>query len=228
MATAAGLVLVGNAQAAIVNVIDPVGGERDITIDQTDSATRISRASMQTLIQATGDLTRAGVFDAQGFTGTTNRSFNAEGAAYTDLVFNLTGATRYGRGDGAGTSGDACTFISVSETWTFTPDPGVLVTHFGLAIVAHATEGPITVTVNYSGGGNDSYTAPAAAGGPAHWAGFIAPAGQTVTTVAITEPSGGNFASLDDISFVTIPEPSSAALLGSAVAGLLVVRRRRD
>jgi hypothetical protein len=56
--------------------------------------------------------------------------------------------------------------------------------------------------------------------------GFTAPAGRTITAISFSAGSG-NFFVLDDIGFVAVPEPGTAAVLGVGAVGLLARRRRR-
>jgi hypothetical protein len=225
------------SSAAIVSVIDPVGGDREVTIDQTTSGTRMSKSSFQSLINSINNLTKAAVFNADSFSNglgapdtSSSRDFSSEGTAYNDLLFTMTGITRYARSDAAGTSGTNGIFVSGAQTITLTPDPGYLVSHFGMTHLATsvATD-TISVTVNFSGGGSDVFTAIGSAGPPTYWLGFVAPAGQSITTVNIVDSAGGVFANFDDVAVVVtaIPEPSSMVLLGVMFAGGLIGHRKR-
>jgi hypothetical protein len=56
--------------------------------------------------------------------------------------------------------------------------------------------------------------------------GFVAPDGQSITSLAVTRSARVPF---DDLGFVTtvpIPEPATAAVVATAMAGLLARRRR--
>jgi hypothetical protein len=211
------------APAAIVSTIDPVGGDKDVTVDMVTSGTRISKADMQSLITSINDLTQAAVFNADSFNNGTGapdnssaRDFSSEGTAYDNLVFNMSGITRYARSDAVGTSSVNGIYVSGTQTITLTPDSGYRISHFGMTHIATASAlDTITVTVNFSGGGNDVFNAAGSAGAPAYWLGFVAPAGQSITSVVIVDSAGGAFANFDDVAVIataTIPEPSSIGL----------------
>ena len=119
------------ASAAVVSTIDPDG---DVTLGTSTSGNQISMADMQAAITAAGDLTLAGVLNADGVTTAGDFSQDAD---FGTLQLGISGASRYGRTDGAGagvpTSGGGHGWINTGpETWTLTAPAGGLVTHFGL------------------------------------------------------------------------------------------------
>lgn len=223
--------------AAIVSTIDPVGGDRDVTIDQVTSGTRISKANMQSLITSINDLTKAAVFNADSFNNGTgvpdtgsSRDFSSEGTAYNDLVFTISGLTRYARSDALGTSSVNGIYVSGAQTITLTPDPGYLISHFGMTyITTTAATDTISVTVNFSGGGSDVFTAAGSAAAPTYWLGFVAPTGQTINSVAIVDSAGGSFANFDDVAVIAsaIPEPNAIAFSLLVLSGITAAARSR-
>lgn len=196
---------------AVVGLLD-VGGDVDIAVELGT----LSSAAMQSVITTTGDLTIAGVLDGEGTFGAGNFS-NDSGA----LAAKITGATRYGRADGVDlkASGTRWGFVNGSEVWT--PDAGL--THFGLITSATAPNNQVTVTATFS----DSSTATATAtpGAGATWIGFHDPT-LTITSIEVSDPSGGAFGNYDDVALVFVPEPSSVVLAGLALAGLGLRRKR--
>jgi len=202
-----------SARAAVVAMID-VGGNVDIT----DELGTLSKLDMQTLITTTNDLTMAGVLDAEGSFG--SGDFSNDTGALSDKI---TGTTRYGRTPTAAhvtASGDQFGYVSIGETWT--PDAGL--THFGLITTPVGTsDGRLFVTVTYSDATTESLEGVLT---QTNWMGFHQ-AGQTITSIALSEGGGAIFANYDDVSLVFVPEPSSTALLG--LGGLaLVLRRKRS
>jgi hypothetical protein len=55
--------------------------------------------------------------------------------------------------------------------------------------------------------------------------GFVAPTGLSINSFTIDIAGTANFAGLDDVAFITVPEPTAFAALG--LGGLLLGRRRR-
>ena len=80
----------------------------------------------------------------------------------------------------------------------------------------------LTVTANFSGGGSDNFSTSTSGH---YFIGFVAPSGESITSVTLQEQAGGAFFGYDDVSFVSVPEPSSTALLG--LGGLALMLRRR-
>ena len=206
------LALATSSQAAVVATID-VGGPKNIT----NELGSFSSSAMQTLITTTADLTLAGVLDSEGTFAAGD--FSQDSGALSDKI---TGTVRYGRADNqaSAASGSRYGFVSVGETWT--PDAGL--THFGLITTPFANnDGRLTVTVTYS---DATIAGATGVNGQTNWMGFHK-AGQTITSIALSEGTGGLFGNYDDVSLVFVPEPSSAALLLGLGSIALVLRRRK-
>lgn len=209
------LALVSSAaplSGAVVGLID-LGGDVDIAVELGS----LSSTAMQSLITTTGDLDLAGVLDAEGSFG--GGDFSNDAGVLSD---KMTGATRYGRGDGVSfkASGVRWGFVNGAETWT--PEAGL--THFGLITTAAASSNQVSVSVTYSDLSTDTATASPGAG--ATWIGFHDP-GLTITSIEVADPVGGAFGNYDDVSLVFVPEPSGLAFLGLSL-GSLAMRRRRS
>ncbi|MGB0775601.1 MAG: PEP-CTERM sorting domain-containing protein [Akkermansiaceae bacterium] len=199
-----------SSEAAVVSTLD-AGGDVDIT----NELGNFTSTAMQALITGTGDLTMAGILDAEGTFSAVD--FSNDTGALSDKI---TGATRYGRNDGIASkaSGSRWGFVSGNETWT--PDAGL--THFGLITTATAASNQLSVTVTYSDATTDTATGVI---GETNWIGFHK-SGQTITSILMDDAAGGAFDNYDDVSLVFVPEPSSTSLLGLAALGCCLRRRR--
>lgn len=84
------------------------------------------------------------------------------------------------------------------------------------------------LTVNYQGGGSASTSSvtPANAGPAAGSNYFMGLSGTSANPITSFSLSQSNFVRYDDLGFVTVPEPSSALLLGLAGFGAFLRRRR--
>jgi hypothetical protein len=56
--------------------------------------------------------------------------------------------------------------------------------------------------------------------------GFVTASSSTTIAFLNATPSGDNMAGLDDVVLTEIPEPTTALLLGLALAGLIPLHRR--
>jgi len=84
----------------------------------------------------------------------------------------------------------------------------------------------VTATANYSGGGQGLIgpeTIDQANGMDDTFFGFRAPSGQYITSVDLTSTTG--FLHMDDLAFITVPEPCALTLVNSGCLGLLLWRR---
>ncbi len=160
---------------------------------------------------------------------------------------NLSNRTPISAGNGA-TPGFAMTFVNETTnsdaTFTFGAitggDPGEGVTSVGLTFLSRTSRdyGDVIATATFSGGGsasssvattgvNGSFTA----GTNDTFFGFIAPTGETITSLKIDPTSTVGY-SIDDLAFITtatsapIPEPASVMLLATGTMMLLGRRRR--
>lgn len=85
----------------------------------------------------------------------------------------------------------------------------------------------INVSVTYdnnSSSGTVAYTLGAAVGEHDTFWGFKAPEGRFITNINVDH---GEWGSIDDLAFVTVPEPATMGLLGLGFAGMAALRRRR-
>lgn len=92
-----------------------------------------------------------------------------------------------------------------------------------------ARTGDILLTYNDASSDTFAFSVATATGSgatstPDTFFGFQAPTGKSISGLTI-RPAGGNFLPIDDLAFITVPEPSSA-LLG-VIGALTLLRRRR-
>ena len=217
-----GVLGINTSNAAVVSTINSNG---KTLVDQTTGGTRISVGDMQAIISAAADLTVAGVLNADDEPNT-NADFTADVDYATTIALGglgITGANRYGRTGAGGdpTSGTKFGYVAGSNTWTLTGG----ITHFGATFYERGPvdTGKWTVTANFSGGGSDTFTTNGTLEN--YWIGFAAPAGQSITSLNISE-TVTDWGAYDDVSYAVVPEPSAAALLG-LVGFLGLIRRRR-
>ncbi|MCP5535210.1 MAG: PEP-CTERM sorting domain-containing protein [Akkermansiaceae bacterium] len=214
--------------AALVSVIDAAGSGA-VDFAGTTTGNRISMSDFQTVINTVGDTSLAGVFDNE----TTNSGNLSGDDDFGDLASGLTithtGGNRYGRsdvGEARGVvSGTKGMFIAGTDTFTLSAPVGRLFSHFGWVAWGTATDG-YNATANFSGGG--SATGTSVGNNGQTFIGFVAPSGESITSVSFTKSSGlSGYGGGDDIAFATVavPEPSSTALLG--LGGLALILRRR-
>ena len=202
-----------HSSGAVVSVID-AGGDVDITTELGS----FSSSDMEALILATNNPAIAGVLDSEG-------SFNPGDFSNDDgpLSDKITGASRYGRGDGVASkaSGARWGFISGAAAEIWTPSAGL--THLGLITTPAVASNELTVTVTFDDLTTSAITATAAQN--TSWIGFHE-AGKTITQVSLAEVEGGSFANYDDVSLVFIPEPSISTLTVLSLVGLCGYRKR--
>lgn len=196
--------LVSKSAASLVSTINPQ--ERTISSATVTSGNTISLSGLNALISAKNDRTLAGVFDSENVAS--GGSLAAIDPDYTLAKFTVTGTTRYGRNDGpalsagATTSGSRFGFINQSETWTLGSRNNEKVTHFG-ATFSNWGSGVtlLTVRANFSDNTSETFTSTANAG-QYSFAGFQAPAGESIVSIVTTESSSGNWLAYDDIAIV--------------------------
>ncbi|MGO9107622.1 MAG: PEP-CTERM sorting domain-containing protein [Thermoguttaceae bacterium] len=90
---------------------------------------------------------------------------------------------------------------------------------------------PATVDLSINGGTSISFTNSNITDGMVNWMQlsdtFVATGSSTTIAFLNGEPAGDNFAGLDNVVLTPSPEPTTLALLGSALLGLAVVYLRR-
>lgn len=233
--------------AAVTLTIDPVGGEQDgVEFDTVTGAETLSMADMQAaVINASPGM--SGVFDMENTATITNNRIGD--AAFTSFAVITNVTTNVAdHGSIQATSGENAMWIRQTTDLTFdlgtTGSSGV--TAFGFVNTPWRDGGGLVfdldVTATFSGGGTTTLTTdeaeaflvinPTAGNGTYDtWFGFQAPAGETITSVLLTEAdASGNWSGADDMAFVlepvNIPEPSSTALLGLGAVALIFRRRK--
>lgn len=127
------------------------------------------------------------------------------------------------------------TFGNITNTPGGAVVPGEFVSQVGLTVLSRNTgafPSNVTLTAGFSGGGTASQTAliDRAQGTDDTFYGFVAPAGQSISTlsVALANTTGDARALVDDLGFITavVPEPASATAVLAGLAGLTLRRRR--
>jgi hypothetical protein len=129
-------------------------------------------------------------------------------------------------------SGYTLSFGSINN-----PDPGETgVIEAGFTLLSEDTGpsspvnfGTVSAVATFSGGGTvtDSRTIDNLVTQGDTFYGFIAPAGQTISSITVSATNGAN--DLDDLAFITnamVPEPAALSLLGPIA--LMLIRRRRE
>ena len=106
--------------------------------------------------------------------------------------------------------------------------PGEYVDSFGITMLSRTSREHLgtTAVATFSDSSTATATSDVGAGDMVDdtFFGFVAPAGKSITSVTISWSS--NLVAFDDISFTTIPEPGTLALLAAGL-GLVAVRRKR-
>lgn len=218
-----------SVHAALVSTIDAAGSG---TVDfiGTTTGNLISMSDFQTIINTVGDTSLAGVFDNET-TSSGNLSADVDyGNLASGLTITHTGGDRYGRGDVGESrgvvSGAKGMFIAGTDTFTLSAPTARVFSHFGWVAWGTATDG-YNATANFSGGGSAVGTSVGNDGQT--FIGFVAPSGESISSVSFTKTSGlSGFGGGDDIAFATtaVPEPSSSLLLSIAGLGVMLRRRR--
>jgi hypothetical protein len=211
----------------------------------TDTGNQLSHATFSSAVTAAFTDNTGGVLDyefanEQDLPGTDVITFGAGGYKLGHSQLFNTASLTAGR---TPTSGSAMsTFATNTPTITLGPIydssdnviSGVGVTQVGFAILSRNDYAAnVQVTAHFSGGGTSvaSRQIGQSAGGQDTFYGFIAPEGQTISSLGLVmtrvDTSGGAFMGLDDFGFVTnVPEPSVALIGGLGMLTLLRRRRR--
>jgi len=208
----------------------------------TDTGNQLSLGTFNTNVTTAFANDQGGVWDFDaGSTGSNLGAVNdlefGTSQAFSVQLSISPGNISTGVAAGSGrtaTSGSFVMGFGSTDPYTYTFGPildsgdnvvaGAGVTQAGLVVVSRAgAPNSATVTANFSGGGSasDTFAIGGSNGGDDTFFGFVAPTGQTITSLVY---DGSTFTNVDDFGFVTnVPEPSSLALL--AAGGLLVLRR---
>lgn len=116
--------------------------------------------------------------------------------------------------------------------------PGEAVTQFGLGFLSETfgssplNFGNVSLTAHFSGGGSATETSAINANNTVGdtFYGFVAPAGQSITSISMTTDGTNGLPDIDDIGFVTtaaVPEPATCWMLAIGGAAISAFCRRR-
>jgi hypothetical protein len=99
----------------------------------------------------------------------------------------------------------------------------------GFTVLSRSADRTVTATVTYDDGSNGSvgpFTVKAGDGTFDTFFGFAAPVGRTIKSLQVGPGNTTDFVVLDDVAFVTVPEPGTVAIGVVGALGLLGRRRR--
>jgi hypothetical protein len=109
-----------------------------------------------------------------------------------------------------------------------------LIKEVGVTVLARSVSRSITATVTYDDATSAAIgpftvaanTGSGATSAPDTFFGFAAPSGKSITKLTLAA-GANNFFVVDDLGFITVPEPASMGMLGVAAMAMLVRRGRR-
>jgi len=257
LATVSALLLfAGSSQAALtlVDTYDPASDLNDVDQSATfgsgsvagiTAANVLDLATFQTAVSTAFTNGNGGVIDFEGgsdsLTGGANEVFTTSAFGGRTLSFTDTGdAGRTLSIGGAGSNrlpisgGNALSgqydlnFGSFSLTGG---NPADRLTHFGMTILQRNQGRNFAVTATFSDLSTLTFNTISISAdidsSEDTFFGFVAPDGESITNIAVTEGSS-NFTSFDDIGIIVtpVPEASTVALLGLCGIALILRRRR--
>jgi hypothetical protein len=207
------------AGATLTGTINP--RNRTISAQTTTSGNFISRADLQALVTARGDLTRAAVISGEAADGTSSTTLATELAnAGNPAKFTISitsGISRYSRNDSVAaagaTSGSRFGFTGDSNTFTLGSTVNEKPSHFGAMFYGFAASGNsnlVRVTATFNDSSTAVYNATAATQ-QYTFVGIAAPIGKWITTVKVDEVTGGDWMCYDDLTVVLAPPAVSFA-----------------
>ena len=237
------LVLGGEARAAITTTVSGVYDEQAVNLNAVDAAASGTAGGNLVQVALATHAPRVAAAFAAGTGGVIHFEDTAVVADDSSIVasfpgggvLTITGSTGYkiDRTTNIGStpiSGD--TYLRNSST-TQIYNFSLPLSDVGVTVLARNATRTITATVTYddnstatlSGVSVATNTGSGATSSPDTFFGFEAPVGRTIKSLSLAGGTNGFFA-VDDLSFVSVPEPGSVAVVGLA-AGALLGRRRR-
>ena len=256
IAAAASAVLAQGAAAAITTTTSGVYDEQTSqlnTIDQTAAGATPVNASLVPLSQFKTDITAAyaagtgGVIhfdDVSTATSSQQQIFarygagNARTLTLTNPNYNATTPAGYQVDMSAATAVAATpisggNYLRSNGTTIHAFNFSEPLSEVGFTILARSAARTVNVRLTYDDGTTGTFgpvTVPANTGSgatstPDTFFGFAAPTGRTISGLSI-DPGASNFFVLDDLAFVTVPEPGTLGLAATAAVALLARRRR--
>jgi hypothetical protein len=237
-------VLAGDARAAITTTVSGVYDEQVVNQNAVDVAASGTVGGTLVTVTVGTHGTRVAAAYAAGTGGVIHFDDTTEVSDDSSIVasmpgggvLTITGSTGYkiDRGTNIGStpiSGN--TYLRNSST-TQTYNFSLPLSDLAVTVLARNASRTITATVTYDDNSTGSLsnvavatnTGSGATSSPDTFFGFEAPAGRTIKSLVLAGGTNGFFA-VDDLSFVSVPEPGTLAVVGLAGAGLWGRRRRR-